>query len=231
MALLESCPGFSRPGFDSMTTTRALGDMRDAENRDLVFQNLHIPPQKMLLLKQVHGDTVIKVDSAEAAQSLCGARPEGDGWLLSVRGYGAIIYTADCVPLFIRDASLGVIGIAHAGWRGVVKGLPGKLAEMVISHPAAKPPFCAFIGPHIKECCFEIRQDCADQLGPDGVILTGNGLRGDMSALIKKQLAAAGFAPEHVMESGHCTCCRKDLFFSYRRDRTSSGIMSFVFKP
>ncbi len=231
MNRLEPCPGFSCPGFESETTTRDSGDMRDAAVRAELFKSLRLDPAKMLALKQVHSDIIIEVASPQAARALCGVRPEADGWLLSVGGYGALVYTADCVPLFIRDASLNVLGIVHAGWRGVAKKLPQKLALLAAGHSKAKPPFYAFIGPHIKECCFEIKEDCASLLGPEAVLKTEKGLRGDMSASIRLQLTAAGIPPENIFESPYCTCCETERFFSYRRDHGTSGIMSFVFKP
>ena len=218
-------------GIISGTVDRTLGSARDKEIAAKIFESLGIPPAKILGLKQIHSDKIISVNSAEdlanyKAQNI----HEADGWLLSLPQTGVMILTADCVPLYLWSADGKYVSLTHCGWRGVVQELPKKAAELIKTKTAEK--LQAYIGPHIRECCFEVKEDVASQFPKEAVIRRENKIFVDLDKAIILQLTAAGVDTKEIKTGCHCQCtsCNKKDFFSYRRDGTKDALLSFVYK-
>jgi YfiH family protein len=220
-------------GIISGTASRHTGSGRDKNNVNKFFESLNIDPRKILGLNQVHGTEVIKVlTDADLAAHNQMQRHTADAWLLGKSGLGALILTADCVPVFVWDNKGAVVGLAHCGWRGVVSGLPYKIAEMVKENSACGSKLCAYIGPHIKKCCFEVKGDIAPRFSKEAVDARGGKIFVDLSKEIILQLTAAGFKEEDIKQECACNCtyCNRADFFSYRRDGTRDTLISFAYK-
>ena len=218
-------------GIISGTVARDLGSARDKEISDKIFESLGIPPSKILGLKQVHGDKIISINSKEdlaayKAQNL----HEADGWLLSLPQTGAMILTADCVPLYLWSTDGKYVSLTHCGWRGIVQGLPKKAAELIKEKTSEK--LQAYIGPHIRECCFEVKEDVASKFPKETIIQRENKIFVNLDKAIILQLTAAGVDEKEIKTGCHCQCtsCNKKDFFSYRRDGTKDAQISFVYK-
>lgn len=218
-------------GIISGTVGRDFGSARDKEIAHKIFESLGIPPAKILGLKQIHSDKIISITSAEdvvnyKAQDV----HEADGWLLSLNQTGVMILTADCVPLYLWSADGKYVSLTHCGWRGVVKELPKKAAELIKTK--TKEKLQAYIGPHIRECCFEVKEDVASKFPKEAVIRRENKIFVDLDKAIILQLTAAGVDVKEIKTGCHCQCtsCNKKDFFSYRRDGTKDALLSFVYK-
>ena len=218
-------------GIISGTVARDLGSARDKEIAAKIFESIGIPPSKILGLKQVHGDKIICINSEEdlknyRAQTL----HEADGWLLSLPQTGTMILTADCVPLYLWSTDGKYVSLTHCGWRGVVQELPKKAAEMIKEKTSEK--LQAYIGPHIRECCFEVKEDVANQFPKEAVTRRENKIFVDLDKAIILQLTAAGIEESKIKTGCHCQCtsCNKKDFFSYRRDGTKDAQLSFIYK-
>ena len=212
------------------TPDRSAGNMRLTQSTHALFENLGIAEEKILRFKQIHSDKLIRVCNAEEMHQIQnGPLPQADGWILSGPCIGAAILTADCVPLIIWDEKAEVIGLSHCGWRGVAAGLPGKTAQAVLQC-GGKGRLCAWAGPHIQSCCFEVQQDVADQF--PGCVLHKNGkMYVDLNKEITRQLSAAGLNEKDIKLPYYCTCGDKANFFSYRRDHTKDALLTFVYRP
>ena len=215
------------------TLSRQSGNMRLLSNQELAYQELEIPPQKILHLHQVHKDTILSVSCTQEAQKLANCAPQdADAWAFSPlpTGWGAAIVTADCVPLFLWDSTGQYVSLAHCGWRGVVQGLPRKAAQKLLTHN----PHCqlnAWLGPHIQSCCFEVQADVSKHFSPD-CILTKNGKTFiDLNVEIKRQLTQAGLQKHNIYAPYYCTCGDNINFFSWRRDHEKNLLLSFIYKP
>ena len=148
-------------GFIGGTLSKDFGNARNPEIAKQIFKDLNLPADKILGLKQEHTDTIISITTeAELANYKKQQEPIADAWLLGLNNLGAMILTADCVPLFLWDESGKYIGLAHCGWRGIVKKLPQKLARL-IKEKDKNAKLLAYIGPHIEKCCFEVKEDVA----------------------------------------------------------------------
>lgn len=218
-------------GVISGTVGRDLGSARDTKIAHKIFEALSIPPSKILGLKQVHSDKIISINTEEdlknyKAQTI----HEADGWLLSLSQTGVMILTADCVPLYLWSADGKYVSLTHCGWRGVVKELPQKAAELIKTKTTEK--LQAYIGPHIRECCFEVKEDVASQFPKEAVLHRENKIFVNLDKAIILQLTAAGVDVKEIKTGCHCQCtsCNKKDFFSYRRDGTKDALLSFVYK-
>lgn len=212
------------------TADRRAGNMRSPENTRALFDVLGVPAQNILRFKQTHSDKIITVSNAQEVHQIQNAPlQEADGWVLSGGGFGAAILTADCVPLVLWDENAAVLGLSHCGWRGVAAGLPGKTARQMRAS-CARGEICAWAGPHIQSCCFEVQEDVAARF--PGAVLRKNGkLYVDLNQEITRQLTAAGLKKENIRFPYYCTCGDKANFFSFRRDHTQDALITFVYKP
>lgn len=218
-------------GIISGTVGRDFGSARDKEIAHKIFESLGIPPAKILGLKQIHSDKIISINTEEDLKNYKAQDVhEADGWLLSLNQTGVMILTADCVPLYLWSADGKYVSLTHCGWRGVVQELPKKAAELIKTK--TKEKLQAYIGPHIRECCFEVKEDVASKFPKEAVIRRENKIFVDLDKAIILQLAAAGVDIKEIKTGCHCQCtsCNKKDFFSYRRDGTKDALLSFVYK-
>lgn len=218
-------------GIISGTVGRDFGSARDVKIAAKIFESLGIPPSKILGLKQVHGDKIICINSTQDLADYHAQKVhEADGWLLSLPQTGVMILTADCVPLYLWSCDGEYVSLTHCGWRGVVQNLPQKAAELIKTKTTGK--LQAYIGPHIRECCFEVKEDVASQFPKEVIIRRENKIFIDLDKAIILQLTAAGVDIKEIKTGCHCQCtsCNKQDFFSYRRDGTKDAQLSFLYK-
>lgn len=170
-------------------------------------------------MNQVHGDSVIVAvePDHEAGASL----PEADGSVTDRRGLGLMVRVADCVPVLLADADAGVIGVAHAGRRGVELDIVTRVVERMRDLGAGD--ITAWIGPHICGRCYEVpeamRAEVAEAV-PETYAETSWGTPAlDLGAGVEAQLARSGVRAERVVG-----CTREaETFHSYRRDAADAG--------
>lgn len=219
-------------GFIGGTLSKDFGNARDTQTAKKIFSDLHLPEDKMLGLKQEHTDTIISITTEEELAAYKAQKEHiADAWLIGLNNTGAMILTADCVPLFLWDENGKYIGLAHCGWRGIVKKLPQKLARL-IKEKDKDAKLLAYIGPHIEKCCFEVKEDVAREFSPESIIQKDGKIFVDLTKEIVLQLIAEGVDPLKIKRGCHCTCtcCNEQDFFSYRRTKQKDSLMSFIYK-
>ena len=182
-------------------------------------------------LKQIHSTQVRVIDSPANAGAM--SQGEGDALVTNQPQLLLVVRTADCVPVLLIDNELGVIGAIHAGWRGAVDGIVSKTIQTCVEHFGSHVSHLhVAIGPSIGPCCYEVDAPVIEPLQthyPDwlGVLkktANGKGML-DLRRLIWHQVLASGISEQHVEKVEHCTHCRGDLFFSYRREGKVNGTM------
>ncbi len=177
-----------------------------------------------ILMNQEHGDEVHLIKNGERPTT-------GDGLLLLEKGVAGIIKTADCLPVIVYARTAPVAAIVHAGWRGTLLGIAGKAAQMMKQLGFAPEDLGALIGPGIGQCCYTVQEDVAGLFRArplfDGVVQTRNGsLSLDLKKANIEVLQNEGISDIH--DADLCTSCRKDLFYSARRDRGDGRQINFV---
>jgi YfiH family protein len=169
------------------------------------------PARPRAWLRQVHGDRVV-----EARPGACG---EGDALRLAGSGIAACVATADCVPVALVGGESAAL--VHAGWRGVAAGVVERALEELGGRATA------FLGPAIGPCCYEVgdevaaavvaASDASARIRPEG----DGRPRLALHRAIEVQLGRAG--ARLAGRVAHCTRCRPEWLWSYRRDREGAG--------
>lgn len=215
------------------TLSRHSGNMREIDNQAPVYKELGLNPQHILHFHQIHSDKIISISSVQGAQEIS-QKPaqDADAWLLSPfpSNWGVAIVTADCVPLFLWDETGSHSALAHCGWRGVVQGLPGKVARELLK-TAPHLNLNVWLGPHIQACSFEVQEDVAKQFSADALIHKDGKIFVDLNFEIKRQLTQVGVPEKNIQTPYYCTCADKENFFSWRRDHEKNLLLSFLYKP
>ena len=136
------------------------------------------------------------------------------------------IQVADCIPLFLADPLNGVIGLVHAGWRGVEKRIIPDTINKMVQKGASIEGMIAFIGPSIRQCCFEIGPEVSNKF-PIDCLINGNRDRSflDLQRVAIDQLLGSQVWEKNVLSSEECTKCNPDKYFSYRRSGAKAGRM------
>lgn len=223
-------PRLAALGIKHGSTLLAHGDMKIPAERNAFLQSQGIEPARILLLHQVHSATALEVFRADdVARYGFRPRPNADGWILgdSVRGVGAAVYSADCAPVFLWDKQASVIAVLHCGWRGTVAGFAGKVARRMTEF-GAQGPLCAFIAPHIGQCCFEVGPEVAAQFAPENVVKKNGRDFADITAELTLQLQVAGLNRADIAASPDCTKCSGEKYHSFRRAGEVRAMLSYV---
>ncbi len=161
----------------------------------------------------VHGSYVHVVASAPAPEEGRRPEPDADGQATALRGVGAMVLAADCLPVAI--AGTRALAMLHAGWRGLAAGIveSGVSALRALGEDGE---LAAVLGPCAGPCCY--------QVGPEvhAALATAHTGRAplDMRAVARERLLAAGV--EEVTQFDHCTIC-DERFFSHRREGQRAG--------
>lgn len=189
-----------------------------AENRRRMTEELGLAPEALISVHQVHS-----ADAAIVEGPWIGERPRADGMATSIPGLALGITTADCGPVLFADPHVGVIGAAHAGWRGAASGVLESTIEAMERLGARRHKIVAVLGPTISQAAYEV--------GPEFVAtLTGLDVENerffqasertghamfDLPGYIGMRLEVAGIG--EFANLGLCTYSDEERFFSYRR--------------
>ena len=187
-----------------------------AENRTRAAAALGAEPHGLRALRQVHGARVINAGSA------WDTLPEADAMVTHVPGVALGIVTADCAPVLFHDAQAGVIGEAHAGWKGAVTGVLEATIAAMEALGADRARIMAVIGPCIGQASYEVRADLRDAVGDPRFFAPGRDrqhFQFDLVGYCGARLGAAGVSGAAL---GIDTLADDARFFSHRR-RTLAG--------
>jgi YfiH family protein len=135
------------------------------------------------------------------------------------------VLTADCAPVLFADGEAGVIGAAHAGWRGALSGIVEATVKAMEKLGAAPERITAVIGPAISQKAYEVGSQYLEQFlaeepgsGPFFVTDEGSGEpHFDLPGYVGERLARAGVG--QIADLGLCTYCEETRLFSYRRSQ------------
>ena len=190
------------------------GDDREAiaENRRRAVEAV-LPGGHLVSVHQVHGKDVVTAGDWPDDD-----RPHADALVTDRPGVLLGILTADCAPILLADADAGVVGAAHAGWRGAVAGVAATTVAAMEKLGAHRSRIAAAVGPCIAQRNYEVDPTFAERLGPDNQHFFSDGPAGkphfDLESFVVAGLAAAGIG--RVEALGLDTYAAPGRFFSYR---------------
>ncbi|WP_406649406.1 peptidoglycan editing factor PgeF [Aliisedimentitalea scapharcae] len=187
-----------------------------ALNRARVADAMQIAPHALVGVHQVHSADVVTVSAP------LDSKPKADALVTDVPGLALSILTADCQPVLFADAEAGVIGAAHAGWRGALDGVLESTIEAMCALGARREDIQAVIGPAISQRAYEVGPEFLDEFlsnDPDNSRFFANGegdrMMFDLPAYGVFRLREAGVGSAEWTR--HCTYSDPDRFYSYRR--------------
>lgn len=158
-----------------------------------------------VLGQQVHGATVINHDGFAAGMLFT---DDADGHVTRVVGTLLAVSVADCVPVFVVDERTRMVGVLHAGWRGIAAGIMTRGIKAMASGATH-----VHLGPAICGDCYEVGPEVHIALGLPDPRRKANV---DLRAVLAQQAIAAGVPVANVTTSTFCTRCGESPFFSHR---------------
>ena len=184
------------------------------DNRDRIRDALGA--EKLLSCFQVHSAKAITVTEPWRT------RPQADAMVTKVPGLALCVLSADCVPVLFADAEAGVIGAAHAGWKGAIAGVCEATLDAMEAIGAARGQITAAIGPAIQQASYEVGPEfrdtfVGDQEWTDRLFIAGKDDRShfDLTGYVEAVLLGQGIAA--VENLGLDTCALEEDYFSNRR--------------
>ena len=209
--------GVSRAPFDTLNLGRSTEDDAAAvrENRERLLRLATLEPDRLATAGQVHGARVVEVVAP-------GHHPDCDALVTRRPDVVLAVTTADCMSLLYHAP--GVVAAAHSGWRGTAEAMPVAALDAVCRLAGCAPDAVSVaIGPAIRGCCYEVGDDVAARFPDAAVRATGGKPRLDLPTAARIALGAAGVRPDRLDDTGACTCCEPEWYFSHRRDRGRTG--------
>mgnify|MGYP000166420014 CR=1 FL=1 len=173
-----------------------------------------IEPRNIVMLNQVHGNDIVRISSYPDRDTPFYA--DADGMITPLAGLCLVIRTADCVPVFLYDRRLSLLGAAHAGWRGCRLDITGALcAAMSADYGSRAGDLYAYILPSIGPDSYVVNTDVSAHFPEDTRRRDGR-LYLDLWGVIKRSLAKSGVPGNRVFLAGRCTVLRNGEYFSHR---------------
>jgi len=209
--------GVSLAPFDTLNLGRSTADDAASvhENRARFLRLASLEPSLLATAGQVHGSRVVEVVGP-------GHHADCDALVTRVPGVALAVTTADCMSLLYRAP--GVVAAAHSGWRGTAEAMPVAVLASVCRLAGCAPEAVSVaIGPAIRGCCYEVGDDVAARFPAAAVRATPGRPRLDLPTAARLALDAAGVRPERLHDTGACTCCEPEWYFSHRRDHGRTG--------
>jgi polyphenol oxidase len=219
--------GISEKIDGAMNIRLPIGDEQCSQNRRNYFIKTGININDVVSTDLMHGTNMAVVDEKDRGQIMLNT----DGLITGKQNIFLTVTVGDCAPIYFFDEKKKVIGLAHAGWRGVIKNISKSLIGKMTNEFASDPAdISVIIGPHLQKCHFEVKEDVASQFDNKFVINGSKFMTVDLLAAIKKQLLSLGIASENISSSDECTFCNKEKYFSYRRDKPEKieSMMAFI---
>ncbi|MBT8408418.1 MAG: peptidoglycan editing factor PgeF [Alphaproteobacteria bacterium] len=210
--------GASSGVFTSLNCGTGSSDQSDmvAINRARVAQAMDVSPDRLASVYQVHSARALTLDGPGEVPA------EADAMVTRRPGLALAILTADCQPVLFADGEAGVIGAAHAGWRGALDGILEATLEAMEGLGARRERTVAVIGPSISQAAYEVGPEFLDRFMDDDPANTrffangaGDRYQFDLIGFGLHRLRSAGVAD--ALWTGHCTYSDEERFYSYRR--------------
>jgi len=190
--------GVSAPPYDTLNLGEHVGDDPGAvaENRCRLAAAIGVDGERLVLVRQVHGSTT--VDAAGA-----GPTSEADAVVTTDSSLAVGVLVADCVPLVAIDADARVLGVIHAGWRGIAAGVIASALRTISSRGAVPSRLHVAMGPCIGVGAYQVGAEVAEALRQAGcgasVTPDGTGrFHADLAAACHAQLVRAGVSPARI---------------------------------
>jgi YfiH family protein len=223
------------PHAQHLFTSRQLA-LPDPASWQAALASVGAIPEKLMRVKQVHGNTVRVLTRGKRPDDAAEIRPDGDAVVSNDPGLALAVMVADCVPLLVCDPVAGAAAAIHAGWRGTCARVTRAAIDAMVREFGTDPAnLMVAIGPSagpqdyiVGDSLITAFQDAGH---PQDEIdrwfsRTDGQLRLDLWAANTRQLVDTGVAPGNIAVSGLSTMSNPGIFDSYRVDGERAGRMA-----
>ncbi|MCJ2086374.1 peptidoglycan editing factor PgeF [Methylobacterium sp. E-005] len=192
---------------------------RVAENRARMCAQLDLPADRLVSLYQIHSAEVVTVTAPFPSAE----RPRADAMVTRVKGLALGIATADCGPILFADPAGGVVGAAHAGWKGALTGVIEATVRAMEALGAQRHRIVAVLGPTISQPSYEVGPDFIARFrgeAPGIDRFLGPATRPDHAQFDLPGFILARLDQAEIREAtalNLCTYADAERFYSYRR--------------
>jgi YfiH family protein len=215
--------GESLAPYNSFNMGDHVGDDLKAvnQNRALLKSQLQLPSEPAWLT-QVHGSDILNLDKGSVLK-------EFDASFTTKPGKVCVIMTADCLPVLLCDAKGEAIAAVHCGWRSLAAGLLQKTLSLFREQTQA--PIIAWLGPAIGPDAFEVGEEVRAQFNQETAFKRSNDkYLANIYMIAKSILLDEGLIEKNIYQTDLCTYHNPDIFYSYRRDKTTGRMASLIWK-
>jgi hypothetical protein len=190
-------------------------------NRELLNKHYNLPSDPKWI-NQTHSN--ICIDASSIFSSI-----EADASYSSMPGVVCGILTADCLPVFVTNIQGTIVGVAHAGWRGIVGGV---IESLLGSINCKGDELLVHLGPAISKYSYEVGEEVRSRYLSKSESFERSFIKGNGSYYLDIYDAAKvvleGFGVKSISGGDTCTYNDSENFFSYRRDGINSGRMAHL---
>ncbi len=186
-------------------------------NRSRVADAMSVSSENLVTVHQIHSADALHVTGPHT-----GPTPQADAMVTATPGVALGILTADCQPVLFEDSQAGVVGAAHAGWKGALDGVLDATVDAMEALGARRDRIVAVIGPSISQLAYEVGPEFFERFQDEDPSSAryfsggkGDRMHFDLPGYGLGRLRAAGIG--HAEWTRHCTYGDPDRFFSYRR--------------
>ena len=212
--------GVSSGFYKSLNCGIGSGDKRDNvyKNLEIVSKNISCDKDSLITLNQKHSDKVIHFENKSSIKD----KLVGDAIVSEKKNIGIGILTADCVPILFYDPSKKIIGCAHAGWKGALKGIIKNTIKKFNQLNSNNSDLIAVVGPCINKKNYEVNEDFLEKFIKQDIkneIFFEKKDNGkyifDLRAFVNKEIFSLNVKNVENLEMD--TFSEKEFFYSYRR--------------
>lgn len=224
-AVVGRTGGVSPPPYHSLNMSTSTGDSIEnvRENRRRAFHAVGLPPAAISTVWQVHGTRTIAVNKHP-----CDPSTKADALITATPGVALFMSFADCVPILLYDPVQHAAGIAHAGWKGTVRGMAQTIVHEMARNFGSRPTdMLAAIGPSISAESYPVDTEVADEVqrafpAQNELLPVHNGAAHfDLWTANTHALLQCGV--KSIELSGLCTAAHTEQFYSHRAEAGPTG--------
>ncbi len=215
--------GNSQGDFKNFNLALHVNDNENAAllNRSLLVDHYNLPSQPKWI-NQTHSKICVDADEISSVVNADASYSKKNGTVCA-------ILTADCLPVFVSNKEGTVVGIAHAGWRGLADGV---IESLVDSFECKGEDLVAHLGPAISQLSFEIGGEVKSKYLDKSILFEScftilNG-KHYLDLYHAARVILGGYGIDAISGGEHCTYKESDQYFSYRRDGINSGRMAHL---
>lgn len=231
--------GVSTGPCESMNLGFGRGDAEEnvRENYRRLCGALEMDVSRVTMTKQIHEDEVTVVTEQGVGMGLWQPMAWQSDAIVTALGDTPLAgFYADCVVTLLYDPETHTCGVCHSGWRGTAKGILGKTVDrMAAALGTKRDSLIAVMGPSIHQECFETDSDVPDAMEAllgawvrPYVAEKGVKFHVDLQGINAALLCEAGLNAENVIDSGICTMCEHETFWSHRVTNGVRGVQAGV---